>query len=128
MTNLQQRVGDSTGSPWGVQISAGFSRERVMESYAALERREREALEGFDPVILQTLLRSRGTRPFYQVRIGTATRESANTLCARLAKRERPAWCCATAGKEAVTLSAVIPEAAKRLSTWPRCRAGRPCG
>ena len=30
------------------------------------------------------MLRSRGTRPFYQVRIGAETRESANGLCAKI--------------------------------------------
>jgi hypothetical protein len=87
ITKLEQHVAGSTGSPWGVQVSAGFSREHALAAYSAIEQRERETLAGFDPVILQTLLRSRGTKPFYQVRIGTATRESANTLCARLKKR-----------------------------------------
>jgi hypothetical protein len=87
VAKLRERIGTSTTSPWGVQVSAGFSRERAMESYSAVERRQRETLAGFDPIILQTVLRSRGTQPFYQVRIGAATREGANALCARLSKR-----------------------------------------
>jgi len=81
---LQQHVSKSVTSPWGVQVSAGFSREQVLSSYAAIESRHRATLNGLDPIILQTMLRSRGTRPFYQVRIGADTRDRANSLCARL--------------------------------------------
>jgi len=81
---LQQHVSKSVTSPWGVQVSAGFSREQVLGSYAAIESRHRATLNGLDPIILQTMLRSRGTRPFYQVRIGADTRDRANSLCASL--------------------------------------------
>ena len=37
-----------------------------------------------DPSILSSLLRSRGTRAFYQVRIGADTRAAADDLCATL--------------------------------------------
>jgi len=84
MEQLQQRVSKSAMSPWGVQVSAGFSREQVLGSYAAIESRHRASLSGLDPIILQTMLRSRGTRPFYQVRIGADTRDRANSLCGRL--------------------------------------------
>jgi hypothetical protein len=42
-------------------------------------------LSGHDPSILSSVFRSRGTRPFYQVRIGAETRESANGICAKIA-------------------------------------------
>ncbi len=84
MEQLQEHVAKSAGSPWGVQVSAGFSREKVLASYSTIESRHRDSLTGLDPIILQTTLRSRGTRPFYQVRIGTDTRNSANSLCTRL--------------------------------------------
>lgn len=83
---LAQRVSRSATSPWGVQVSAGFSRERVLASYATIESRHRANLAGSDPIILQTTLRSRGTHPFYQVRIGADTRDGADSLCARLRK------------------------------------------
>jgi len=38
-------------------------------------------LTGRDPSILSGILRSRGTRPFYQVRIGAETRTEADKLC-----------------------------------------------
>jgi hypothetical protein len=81
---LQQRVNKSVASPWGVQISAGFSREKALVSYSTIEGRHRANLAGLDPIILQTTLRSRGTHPFYQVRIGADTRDAANKLCGRL--------------------------------------------
>jgi hypothetical protein len=81
---LQQHVTASAGKPWGVQVSAGFSRERVLASYSSIERAHRGMLEGLDMVIQQTMLRSRGTRPLYQVRIGADSRGDANALCTRL--------------------------------------------
>jgi len=86
LARLQQRVGKSVASPWGVQVSAGFSRERALTSYSEIERRHRGSLSGLDPIILQTMLRSRGTQPFYQVRIGADTRANADRLCASLRK------------------------------------------
>src|SRR5262249_19837985 len=84
MEQLQQRVSKSATSPWGVQVSAGFSRDKALVSYSTIESRHRANLAGLDPIILQTTLRSRGTRPFYQVRIGADTRDAANKLCGRL--------------------------------------------
>jgi hypothetical protein len=37
-----------------------------------------------DPMLLGSLFRSRGTRTFYQVRIGAETRGEANDLCNRI--------------------------------------------
>jgi hypothetical protein len=69
-----------------VQVSAGFSRERALASFSDIEKRHRESLGGLDPIIIQTTLRSRGTHPFYQVRIGADTRAGADRLCASLRK------------------------------------------
>jgi hypothetical protein len=70
--------------PWGVQLSAGFSRSKVLQAYARIERRYRGLLEKRDPMIIRTVLRSRGTNGFYQVRVGVDTRAAANRLCAAL--------------------------------------------
>jgi Transglycosylase SLT domain/SPOR domain len=86
LTRLQQRVNKSVASPWGVEVSAGFSRERALASYSDIEKRHRGSLSGLDPIIMQTMLRSRGTQPFYQVRIGANTRADADRLCASLRK------------------------------------------
>jgi hypothetical protein len=79
---LQERVKLTAESRWGVQLSAGFSREQVLAAYATIASRYGRILAGRDPSILSSVFRTRGTRPFYQVRVGTDTRESANALCA----------------------------------------------
>ena len=86
LTRLQQHVDKSAASPWGVQVSAGFSRDRALASYSDVEKRHRASLSGLDPIIISTKLRSRGTQPFYQVRIGADTRADADRLCASLRK------------------------------------------
>jgi hypothetical protein len=84
MAALEQRVNLVAASPWGVQLAAGFSRERALSTYARLAARYGNVLEGHDPSILSTTLRTRGTRTFYQVRVGADTRERANGLCAAI--------------------------------------------
>jgi hypothetical protein len=81
---LQERIDLVAASPWGVELSAGFSRERILAGYSNILKRLGETLSGHDPSILSGILRSRGTRPFYQVQIGAETRESANALCTRI--------------------------------------------
>ncbi|MGZ8371472.1 MAG: transglycosylase SLT domain-containing protein [Rhodoplanes sp.] len=81
---LERHVREGALRPWGVQLSAGFSRARVLEAYARIERQYRAVLENHDPMILRTVLRSRGTGGFYQVRVGADTRAAANKLCAEL--------------------------------------------
>jgi hypothetical protein len=81
---LQERINLVAASPWGIQLGAGFSRERILAAYSALFKRLGEILSGHDPSILSSIFRSRGTRPFYQVRIGAETRASANSLCEKI--------------------------------------------
>jgi soluble lytic murein transglycosylase-like protein len=81
---LERRVAEGKLRPWGVQLSAGFSRARVLQAYARIERQYRALLENRDPMIIRTVLRSRGTNGFYQVRVGVDTRAAANQLCAAL--------------------------------------------
>ncbi|MEZ5787109.1 MAG: lytic transglycosylase domain-containing protein [Xanthobacteraceae bacterium] len=84
---LERRVAEGKLRPWGVQLSAGFSRQRVLQMYARIERRYRVLLEELDPMIIRTVLRSRGTNAFYQVRVGVDTRAAANRLCATLSSK-----------------------------------------
>jgi Transglycosylase SLT domain/SPOR domain len=86
LSRLTRQIEKSAASPWGVQVSAGFSRERALASYSDIGKRHRESLGGLDPIIIATTLRSRGTHPFYQVRIGTDTRAGADRLCGSLRK------------------------------------------
>ena len=70
--------------PWGVQLSAGFSRERVLAAYAVIATRHATLLTDKDTAIVSSVFRNRGTETFYQVRVGTDTFESANELCAEI--------------------------------------------
>jgi hypothetical protein len=81
---LTERVKLTADSPWGIQLSAGFSRESVLTAYATIASRYAEILAGKDASILSSVFRSRGTRAFYQIRVGTDTFESANDLCASI--------------------------------------------
>jgi hypothetical protein len=81
---LERRVREGGERPWGVELSAGFVRERVLAAYAMAEKAYRNVLENRDPIIIARKFRSRGTQTFYQVRIGTDTRGGANDLCAAL--------------------------------------------
>lgn len=83
---LERRVNQGFARPWGVELSAGFIREQVLASYAAIERTYRVILENHDPMIMENKNRNRGTREFYQVRIGADTRGAANQLCTALRK------------------------------------------
>ena len=78
---LEERVKVVAAAPWGVQLAAGFSRDHALANYAALARRYADLLAGRDPSLLSSILRSRGTQPFYQVRVGAETRAAAETLC-----------------------------------------------
>jgi len=78
---LEQRVASAIGKPWGVELAAGFSRARVLAVYARLMDRLSRTIGSHDPIIAAHVLRSRGTRPLYQARIGTETRLAANDLC-----------------------------------------------
>jgi hypothetical protein len=78
---LEQRVAVVASAPWGVQLSAGFSRETALRSYAAIAKRHASVLQGHDPSIIASRLLSRGPRTFYQVRAGANTRQLAENLC-----------------------------------------------
>jgi hypothetical protein len=83
---LERRVTEGTTRPWGIQLSAGFMRERVLATYAALEKTYRSILANRDPIIIASQFRSRGTQTFYQVRLGADTRASATETCNALQK------------------------------------------
>jgi hypothetical protein len=84
VTQLEQRVKLGADRPWGVQLAAGFSRDRALASYARSMGRLSKVIGDQDPMLLGSLFRSRGTRTFYQVRIGTDTRPAADDLCGRI--------------------------------------------
>jgi hypothetical protein len=81
---LQRRVLEGAARPWGVQLSAGFSRAQALTIFSRAEKRFASILAGKDTLILRSSLRSRGTRAFYQVRVGESSRQAADALCERL--------------------------------------------
>jgi hypothetical protein len=86
VTALETRVAKGNARPWGVELSAGFSRERVLTQYASIEKTYRALLEKRDLLIIEGPLHSRGTGTFYQVRVGVDSRQGAMDLCAALHK------------------------------------------
>jgi hypothetical protein len=84
VTQLEAHVKLGEGRLWGVQLAAGFDRDRALTTYANEMKRLSAVIGDQDPTILATMLRSRGTRTFYEVRIGADTRPAADELCGRI--------------------------------------------
>ena len=84
VAELERRVSEGAASTWGIQLSAGFSRSKVLIRYAEIERRYRTVLAGHDPMIIQSRFSSSGMTEFYQVRVGAETRNEADGVCASL--------------------------------------------
>jgi Transglycosylase SLT domain/SPOR domain len=84
VTQLEQHVQLGADRLWGVQLAAGFNRDRALSMYARAMKRLSAVIGDQDPSLLATVLRSRGTRTFYQVRIGADTRPAADELCIRI--------------------------------------------
>ncbi len=84
VTELEQHVKFGADRPWGVQLAAGFNRDRALSMYARAMKRLSAVIGDQDPSLLGSLWRSRGTRTFYQVRIGADTRVAADDLCGRI--------------------------------------------
>jgi hypothetical protein len=84
VASLEQHVSSGIARAWGVELAAGFSREGVLKTYAALETKHRADLAGMDAIVLRGKFRSRGTREFYQVRVGADTRSDAVRMCQKL--------------------------------------------
>jgi hypothetical protein len=81
---LQNRIAVVAAKPWGVQLAADFSRDRALAHYARLVGNYKSVLGQRDPSLQSTLLRSRGTRALYQVRVGADTRADAETICGQI--------------------------------------------
>ena len=81
---LEQRVRAAGGHPWGIELAAGFSRDKALSLYARTMSRLASVVGDRDPIITSSVLRSRGTRPFYKVSIGADTRPEATALCTKI--------------------------------------------
>jgi hypothetical protein len=68
--------------------------------YARAIKRLGEIIGNRDPSLLSSTFRSRGTRPFYQVRIGAETRVAADELCGRIRRAGQACLVMRNAGRE----------------------------
>jgi hypothetical protein len=86
VAELEQHVELAAAKIWGVQLAAGFDRNRALAMYSRAVTRLSAVIGERDPSLLSSVMRSRGTRAFYQVRIGADTRSEADDLCNRIRK------------------------------------------
>ena len=86
IAGLEQRVTLAAGQVWGVQLAAGFSRDKALAMYGRAVARLSSVIGNRDPSILTSRMRSRGPALFYQVRFGADTRPEADDLCNRIRK------------------------------------------
>ena len=84
VTQLEQHVELAAAKLWGVQLAGGFDRNRALAMYARAVKGLSAIIGDRDPSLLSSVIRTRGTRPFYQVRIGADTRPEADDLCNRI--------------------------------------------
>ena len=71
-------------APWGVQLAGNFSKAQALQSFARESKSYARLLGDVRPMIIGTLLRSRGSRPFYRVRVPSQTRQEAEAVCSKI--------------------------------------------
>src|SRR4029077_1062333 len=81
VAGLEQHITLAAAKLWGVQLAAGFNRDKALAMDARAMKRVGGVIGGQQPSLLSSVMRTRGTRPFYQVRIGADTRPEADDLC-----------------------------------------------
>jgi len=85
---LRRDRGDDLGfappAPWGVQLAGNFSKGLALAAFERQRQRYAAIVGEARPMIIGRLLRSRGTRPFYQVRLPASSRAVAAALCGRI--------------------------------------------
>jgi hypothetical protein len=86
ITNLEERVKLAAAKVWGVQLAAGFDRNKALAMYARAVKNLSAVIGDRDPSILRSVNRARGSHAFYQVRFGADTRPEADNLCNRIRK------------------------------------------
>ena len=84
VAGLEQHITLAAAKLWGVQLAAGFDRDKALAMYARAMQRLSAVIGDQDPSLLSSVIRNRGTRAFYQVRIGAETRPAADDLCNRI--------------------------------------------
>jgi hypothetical protein len=84
VTELEAHVKLAAAKLWGVQLAAGFDRNKALAMYGRAMKRLSAVIGDQDPSLLTSVMRTRGNHAFYQVRIGADTRPAADDLCNRI--------------------------------------------
>lgn len=71
-------------APWGVQLSASFNKGAALRAFARARHEYSAVIGDMQPFVLGSVLRSRGSRPFYRVRLPAQTGGEAKRLCDRI--------------------------------------------
>jgi len=71
-------------APWGVQLAGNFSKALALASFQRAASRYAGVIGDIRPMIIGRVLRSRGTRPFYQIRLPEPSRAAAAAACLRI--------------------------------------------
>ena len=71
-------------APWGVQLAGNFSKALALAAFRRAAGRYAGLIGEAQPMIIGRVLRSRGTRPFYQVRLPEPTRQAADAVCRKI--------------------------------------------
>ena len=86
VAQLEQHVNLAAAKLWGVQLAAGFDRNKALAMYARAMKHLSGVVGDQDPSLLASVDRSRGAHMFYMVRIGADTRPAADDICGRIRK------------------------------------------
>jgi hypothetical protein len=70
--------------PWGVEIATAFSKEEALAEFGQVKQAHADLLGSFDPILIEQCDLHMGTEVQYSARVGAATREDADALCAKL--------------------------------------------
>ena len=71
-------------APWGVQLAASFNKGSALRAFARARHDYASVIGDIQPFVLGSVLRSRGWRPFYRVRLPAQTGGEAKRLCDRI--------------------------------------------
>jgi hypothetical protein len=84
MTTVAPSGGLAKLAPWGVQLAGSFSKASALASFAYAQRSYSAVLGGIQPIVIGKRLLSRGTHPYYRVRVAEPTRRAADLLCGKI--------------------------------------------
>jgi hypothetical protein len=76
-----ERSDRSLIAPWGIQLAGNFTKAIALASFERARRRYYRVLGDLQPMIIGTILRSRGTRPYYRVLVPASSRAEADQVC-----------------------------------------------